>query len=107
MITTAMDASTEPFVHRKRVTQEGQSRLEEVPMQRPKVIGMYCQYIGGVDLFDQLMQYYSFARKSKKWTRKFTMYLLQMAILNSYALFSKYHPQGSKSPPHRLYGMYC
>ena len=96
MITTAMNAETEAFVHRRRVRRGGQTILEEVELQRPKIIHMYTQYMGGVDLYDQMMQYYSFARKSKKWTRKYLMYLLQMAVLNAYTLFSKYHPTGPK-----------
>ena len=48
--------------------------------------------MGGVDLFDQLIKYYSFARKGLKWTRKYVLYLIQMDILNAYALYSKYHP---------------
>ena len=93
MITTACNAATEEFVHRRRVRRAGRIVMEEVRLQRPVIIGTYCQYMGGVDLFDQLMKYYTMARKGYKWSRKFVMYLLQMALLNAYTLYSKYHPE--------------
>ncbi|XP_066990454.1 piggyBac transposable element-derived protein 4-like [Macrobrachium rosenbergii] len=83
MITSACNAETEEFVHRRRVKRATGTSLETVTMDRPLIIGTYCQYMGGVDLFDQLMKYYSMARKGMKWARKFTFYLLQMAILNA------------------------
>ena len=94
MITTACDAATEPFVHRRRIRRAGRTEMERVELHRPVVIGQYCKYMGGVDLFDQLMKYYTFARRGLKWTRKFVMYLLQMGVMNAYALYSKYHPNG-------------
>ena len=53
--------------------------------------------MGGVDVFDQMMQYYNFARKACKWTLKFVMYLLQTGVHNAYTLFQKFHPQGHKT----------
>ena len=46
--------------------------------------------MGGVDLFDQLIQYYPFARRTRRWTHKFLKYLLQLAIQNSYVLYCGY-----------------
>ena len=44
--------------------------------------------MGGVDLYDQLIQYYPFARRTKRWTSKLLKYLLQMALQNAYILYS-------------------
>ena len=46
--------------------------------------------MGGVDLFDQLIQYYPFTRRSKRWTAKLNKYLLQLAIQNAYVLYLEY-----------------
>ena len=55
---------------------------------RPTVIGHYNKHMGGVDLFDQLIQYYPFVRRSKRWTQKLLKYLLQLALQNAYILYS-------------------
>ena len=46
--------------------------------------------MGGVDLFDQLIQYYPFTRRSKRWTAKLNKYLLQLAFQNAYVLYLEY-----------------
>ena len=91
-ITTAANAETEPFVHRKRVKRNGRFCFEEVELQRPKMVSDYVAYMGGVDHFDQMVNYYAFARRSARWTKKTTMYLIQMALYNSYTLYVKYRP---------------
>ena len=53
--------------------------------------------MGGVDLFDQLVNYYSFAKRSARWTRKTLFYLLQICLLNAYILYMKY----GQPHPHR------
>ena len=55
MVTTAMNAETEEFVHRRRSARGGQSTLEEAHLNRSQIIQAYCNYMGGVDLFDQMM----------------------------------------------------
>ena len=44
----------------------------------------------GVDHLDQMTSYYKFARKSYKWTKKIVMYMLQMALHNSFVLYNKF-----------------
>ena len=43
--------------------------------------------MNGVDLADQYTVYYSFIRKSKKWWKKVSFWLLEVAMVNSYILF--------------------
>ena len=45
---------------------------------------------GGVDLSDQLLNYYSFLRKSMKWSRKLLIHLFNLVILNAYILNRHY-----------------
>ena len=59
-------------------------------MQRPTVIGHYNRHMGGVDLFDQLVQYYPFTRRTRRWIHKLVKYLLQLAIQNAYILYCGY-----------------
>ena len=44
----------------------------------------------GVDRLDQLMKYYSFLRKTRRWTKKIIFYFLQIGLQNAYALYRKY-----------------
>ena len=46
--------------------------------------------MGGVDLSDQLLNYYSFLRKSTKWSRKLLIHQLNLLILNAYILNKNY-----------------
>ena len=52
--------------------------------------------MGGVDLFDQLIQYYPFARRTKRWTHKLTKYLLQVAVQNAYILYCCFSTDAKK-----------
>ena len=46
--------------------------------------------MGGVDLSDQLLNYFSFLRKSTKWSRKLLIHLINLVILNAYILNKHY-----------------
>ncbi|KAK4324284.1 hypothetical protein Pmani_005124 [Petrolisthes manimaculis] len=56
-------------------------------IHKPLMVEDYNQHMGGVDHYDQMVQYYPLLRRTYKWTRKFMFYLIQMAIFNSYALY--------------------
>ena len=56
------------------------------PVYKPKAILDYCNKMGGVDLSDQLMNYYHFLRRSHKWWRKLWGHLFNMVLLNAYVL---------------------
>ena len=90
LITTAGDAATEPYVSRKRVRTQQGTTLREVHMERPKLIKEYTRYMGGVDLFDQMIKYYEFVRRTAKWTKKMVFYLLQVGMLNAYSLYARF-----------------
>ncbi len=53
---------------------------------KPKLIVDYIHYMGGVDLTDQLQQYYSIFRKTNKYWRKLFFYLLNMLLTNAFVL---------------------
>ena len=46
--------------------------------------------MGGVDLSDKLLNYFSFLRKSIKWSQKWLIHLINLVILNAYILNRHY-----------------
>ncbi|XP_064108750.1 piggyBac transposable element-derived protein 5-like isoform X1 [Macrobrachium nipponense] len=91
MITTSYEPIQEEVVQRKKTRRQGRVTYEEFRVQRPTVIGHYNRHLGGVDLFDQLIQYYPFARRTRRWTQKLLKYLLQLALQNAYILYCGYN----------------
>lgn len=54
----------------------------------PQAIRDYSRFMGGVDLSDQLYQYYCFGRKSRKWTKKLFWFSLEVMKMNSSIMFN-------------------
>lgn len=55
--------------------------------EMPLALKEYNKFMGGVDLADQMTKYYSLLRKSNTWIKKYTFYLIDLTIYNSYVLF--------------------
>ena len=55
-------------------------------IEKPEAFNYYCGRMGGVDLSDQLLHYFSFQRKSTKWSRKLLFHILNLVIQNVYIL---------------------
>jgi hypothetical protein len=62
------------------------------PIVKPTCIVDYCSLMGGVDLSDQINQYYSCLRKTSKWYKKLFFYLLNLCIINAFILYRKFGP---------------
>ena len=90
MITTTHEPIVEDVRERRKTRRQGRVHYEEVTVQRPTVIGHCNRHMGGVDLFDQLVQYYPFTRRTRRWTHKLVKYLLQLATQNAYVLYCAY-----------------
>lgn len=60
------------------------------PMLKPVAVHDYSKYMMGVDLADQIMQYYTFLRRSIKWWRKLTIHYINLALMNAYILYRKF-----------------
>ena len=67
------------------------------PIYKPAAIVEYTKQMGGVDLSDQLMNYYNFLRHSCKWWRKLWVHLFNMVILNGHVLNRAFGHQNNVS----------
>ena len=96
LLTNNEGMDRDEYVHHKKVRKNGESHLQTVDLQRPIAIKRYIKYMRGVDGFDQMIKYYSFTRKTWKWTKKVVMYFIQTMLHNAHILYKKYGPQGKK-----------
>ena len=74
-------------IHEAIFVETGREDREGNKVEKPESVYYYCGRMGGVDLSDQLLNYYSFLRKSNKWSRK---------LADSFVQFSHFkciHPQ--------------
>lgn len=60
------------------------------PVVKPNTIIDYCKYMGGVDVNDQICQYYEVLRKCVKWWKTLFFHLFNMLLVNVYILHRKY-----------------
>ncbi|OAF63971.1 hypothetical protein A3Q56_08323 [Intoshia linei] len=60
-------------------------------ISKPHVILDYNRVKGGINLSDQLIEYYNFARKSIKWYRKIVFQLISISVLNSSIIYNNYY----------------
>ena len=60
-----------------------------VDLTCPKIVEKYNKFMGGVDLADQMMCYYSVGRKNMKWWRKVVWRLHDHAITNAYVIYKQ------------------
>lgn len=66
---------------------------EKRPIFCPSIIDDYNQYMGGVDLIDQHLSYYTMTRRhSLKWWKKVFWRLIDITIINAWIIFRKNHP---------------
>ena len=56
----------------------------------------YNKYMGGVDRADQLLCYYGFGHRTVRWWRRAFFFLLDMAVVNSYILYSRQCTEGRR-----------
>ena len=56
---------------------------------KPTPVVDYCKNMGGVDLSDQILQYYDVLRRTLKWWKKLFFHLLNLMLVNAYKLYRK------------------
>ena len=77
-------------IHEAVMVKTGKTDFFGNKVVKPEAVYYYCGRMGGVDLSDQLLNYYSFLRKSTKWSRKLLIHQLNLLILNAYILNKNY-----------------
>ena len=55
---------------------------------KPVVVQDYNDNMAGVDKSDQMLSYYSFERKTKKWWKKLFFHLFNLTVVNSHKLYT-------------------
>ena len=68
-----------------RVKHQVDGNAKEIPC--PEIIEDYNTFMGGVDMADQAMCYYSLGRKTLKWWRRVFWRLHDMAITNAFVIY--------------------
>ena len=62
-------------------------------MNKPVCVADYNRNMNGVDRLDQNLSYYPPLRKTLKWHKKLTCYLMQIACHNAFILFRLKNPE--------------
>ena len=69
---------------------------EKVPVASPTCVQDYNMYMGGVDLSDQHLSYYSLTQRcTLKWWKKFFWRMIDISILNSWIIFHANFPNST------------
>ena len=87
-------------IHEAVMVETGKTDFFGNKVEKPEAVYYYYGQMGGVDLSDQLLNYYSFLWKSMKWSRKLLIHQLNLLILNAYILNKNY---GCKKLTHDEY----
>jgi len=59
-----------------------------VQFEKPTVIIEYTKFMGVVDRADRYCGCYGFTRRSYKWSKKLFFWLMEVAVVRSYMLYS-------------------
>ena len=77
-------------IHSAQMVSTGRVDHQDNTISKPEPIFFYIKLMGGVDLGDQMMSYYSFLRRSVKWWRKLFIHMFNMLLLNAFVLQKKF-----------------
>ena len=75
------------------MTTKTNRKKEERVDPYPLVIANYQKNMGGVDLFDQMLTYYHYPHRFIKWWKYLFIYLMEVALYNSFIIYTKLQGQ--------------
>ncbi|KAL3198345.1 hypothetical protein MRX96_044384 [Rhipicephalus microplus] len=61
-----------------------QKTKQYIDVQSPAVVRRYNAFMEGVDVCDQLLEYYRISIKTKKWTLKVSLHVVDLSIVNAW-----------------------
>ena len=70
---------------------------------KPQTIVEYNRYMGEVDHADQLLSYHDFGHRTVKWWRRAFFFLLDMAVVNSFILYTLENPDKRRRLTHEQF----
>ena len=90
-------------IHEAILVETGKLDRDGSKIKKPEAVYYYCSQKGGVNLSDQLLNYFSFLKKSTKWSQKLLIHLINLVILNAYILNRQYGSRRMNQDEYRDY----
>lgn len=76
-------------IHRPEIVATGKRDRENRPVKKLRIVHDYNKFMGGVDRNDEMIAFYSAARKTTKWYKKLATHIIEEGMLNAYTLYRK------------------
>ena len=97
VLSSCYPGHTDSTVRRRSKDQLGSYVAIDVPL--PTAIKQYNQFMGGVDLSDQLIGYHPVLRQTKRYWKTLLYHLIEVCLTNSFVLYKWQCAVSSRKPP--------